>query len=158
MTENYLKALIDGLNQKITIIDKLTEYTNMQQDIVGASDVDWDRFDQTIDDKDALVQKLLAADEGFQAIYDRIKDDVVANKDKYKQYISELQRLIGVVTEKSTSLMALEQRTKAKVTSGFGAQRQKVNRTKASSKVASSYYNNMNRMNYIDPQLMDTKK
>ena len=158
MSEQYLKALIDGLHQKIAILDKLTEYTSKQQSIVSQPEVDWDQFDKTIDDKDELIQKLVAADEGFQAIYDRVKDDVSANKDKYKQYISEMQRLIGIVTEKSTSLMALEQRTKVKVANGFGTQRQKVNRTKASSKVANSYYNSMNKMNYIDPQLMDTKK
>lgn len=158
MTEKYLQSLVDGLNQKIEILDKLTEFTEEQQRIVGEPSIDWDAFDKTIDDKDELIQKLTKVDEGFQAVYDRIKDEVTANKDKYKDFILILKKQIQLVTEKSTSLMALEQRTKAKVTSGFGAQRQQIRSSKESSKVASSYYNNMNRMNYIDPQLMDTKK
>lgn len=158
MTEKYLQSLIDGLNQKITILDKLTEYTEEQQRIVGEVSIDWDAFDTTIDKKDELIQKLTVIDEGFQSVYDRVKDDVVANKDKYKEYILILKQQVQLVTEKSTSLMALEQRTKAKVSSGFGTQRQQIRSNKESSKVASSYYNTMNRMNYIDPQLMDWKK
>ena len=119
MTEKYLQSLIDGLNQKITILDKLTEYTEEQQRIVGEVSIDWDAFDTTIDKKDELIQKLTVIDEGFQSVYDRVKDDVVANKDKYKEYILILKQQVQLVTEKSTSLMALEQRTKAKVSSGF---------------------------------------
>lgn len=158
MTEKYLQSLIDGLNQKITILDKLTEFTEKQQRIVGEPSIDWDAFDKTIDEKDELIQKLVVVDEGFQAVYDRIKDEVGANKDKYKEYILILKQQVQLVTEKSTSLMALEQRTKAKVSSGFGAQRQQIRSNKESSKVASNYYNTMNRMNFIDPQLMDWKK
>lgn len=158
MTEKYLQSLIDGLNQKITILDKLSEFTEEQQRIVGEAAIDWEAFDRTIDDKDELLQKLATIDEGFQAVYDRIKGEVSANKDKYKEYILILKQQIQLVTEKSTSLMALEQRTKSKVSSGFGTQRQQIRSNKESSKVASSYYNTMNRMNYIDPQLMDWKK
>lgn len=158
MAEKYLQSLIEGLNQKIDILDKLTEFTEEQQRIVGESTIDWDSFDKTIDNKDDLIQKLSQIDEGFQAVYDRIKDEVSSNKDKYKDYILILKQKVQLVTEKSMSLMALEQRTKAKVTSGFGIQRQQIRVGKESSKVASSYYNNMNRMNFIDPQLMDWKK
>lgn len=158
MTEKYLQSLIDGLNQKITILDELTEFTEKQQRIVGETSIDWDAFDKTIDEKDVLIQKLAVIDEGFQSVYNRVKDEVVANKDKYKEYILILKQQVQLVTEKSTSLMALEQRTKAKVSSGFGTQRQQIRTNKESSKVASSYYNTMNRMNYIDPQLMDWKK
>ena len=158
MVEKYLQSLIDGLKQKNELMDKLIALSEEQQRIVGGNEVDWDTFDKTIDEKDVLIQKLGALDEGFQAVFDRIKADVDSNRAKYKDYIRELQGLIKIVTEKSTSLMALEQRTKARVTNGFGTQRQKLRQNKESSKVASSYYNNMNRMNYIDPQLMDTKK
>ena len=158
MTEKYLQSLIDGLNQKITILDKLAEYTEEQQRIVGEVSIDWDAFDKTIDDKDELIQKLNVIDEGFRTVYDRVKKDVVSNKDKYKDYILILKQQVQLVTEKSTSLMALEQRTKAKVSSGLGTQRQQIRTNKESSKVASNYYNTMNRMNYIDPQLMDWKK
>lgn len=158
VTERYLQSLIDGLERKSKLLDELTVYTEKQQEIVSQPEIDWDAFDKTIDDKDKLVNELITIDEGFQAVFDRIKDEVGSNKDKYKEYISKLQKLIALVTEKSTSLMALEQRTKAKVTTGFGVQRQKIRQSKNSSKVANSYYNNMNRMNFIDPQLMDTKK
>lgn len=158
MAEKYLQSLIDGLKRKLDIMNELIVISENQQHIVSASDIDWEAFDRSIDEKDVLIQQLEKLDEGFQVLFDRIKAEVNANRDKYKTYILELQGLIKQVTEKSTSLMALEQRTKAKVTSGFGTQRQRLKQNKESSKVVNSYYNSMNRMNYIDPQLMDTKK
>ena len=158
MTEQYLRALIDGLRQKEEILDKLTEDTEKQFRIVSDEKIDWEAFDSIIDDKASLIDKLNVIDEGFQAVFDRIKDEVKANQEKYRDHIAQLQYGIQCVTEKSTSLMALEERTRAKVSSTFGRERKQIVQTRSKNRVANSYYNNMNRMNYIDPQLMDKKK
>ena len=158
MIQQYLQAMIDGLEQKKTILDKLISLTKAQQALVDAAKIDWDSFDKIVDDKAELIDTLSKADDGFTAVFERIKPELEANKKQYADYIEKLKKGIGEVTEKSTSLMALEQRTKAKVENTFFNEKQKVQKNKVSSKVASSYYANMNRINYIDPQLMDKKK
>lgn len=158
MIEQYLQAMVDGLEQKKIILDKLILLTQTQQSIVSEEQVDWDAFDANVDEKAELIEKLSKQDEGFNAVFERIKPELENNKEKYASYITSLKKGIADVTEKSTSLMALEQRTKAKVESVFGLEKQKIQRSKVSSKAASNYYANMNKINYIDPQLMDQKK
>lgn len=158
MTEKYLQAMLDGLTQKKEILDELTDLSEKQQKLVSAENIDWDEFDRIVDAKSELIDKLNAADDGFTAVYDRIKDEVKANEARYKDYIAKLQSGITEVTEKSTSLMALEERTKARVSSSFAKERAKISKGKRTNQAASTYYQNMSRINYIDPQLMDKKK
>lgn len=158
MVRQYLNNMIDGLERKLQILDNLTMLTEQQQSIVSKETPDWDAFDQTVDKKAELIDELTALDDGFSAIFDRIKDEALANKELYKEEIRRLQDGIRKVTDKSTSLMALEERTRKKVTDGMSEQRQKLKQNKVSSKVASNYYKSMSRINYVDPQLMDQKK
>ena len=158
MTEQYLQSLVDGLDIKCKLLDELTEYTNKQQQIVAEPNIDWEEFDRTVDKKAELIEKLDQNDNGFQAVFDRIKDEVKLNKEKYKSYIEKLQSGILRATEKSTALLALEQRTKAKVEQSFSREKSRIQQSRSKSKAVNNYYNNMNRINFIDPQLMDQKK
>ncbi len=158
MTEQYLRSLLDGLEQKKQILDNLTICSEKQYKIVSEEETDWDAFDELVDEKADLIDRLNGLDDGFNSIFGRIKDEVITQKDKYKGYIAELQKGIREVTEKSTSLMALEERTRQKFTAEIGIQKQKIKQNKISSKVAVNYYQSMNRINYVDPQLMDEKK
>ena len=158
MTEQYLQSMIDGLDEKAKLLDELTLLTQKQQSVVDSEEPNWDEFDKTVDDKAELIDRLMKLDDGFEAIFDRIKNEVKADKDKYKDYIKKLQAGITVVTEKSTGLMALEERTRQKVTVKLTDQRQKIKQSRVSSKAVTNYYQNMNKINYVDPQLMDQKK
>jgi hypothetical protein len=54
--------------------------------------------------------------------------------------------------------MALEQRNKNTIEQAFAKERKQIASNKMTNKIAAGYYNSMNKINYIDPQLMDTKK
>ena len=140
------------------MLDELTELTKKQQDIVASEKPDWDEFDSIIDRKAEIIEKLNQSDDGFTAVFDRIKEELKSNQDKYGKEIKLLQAGIKTVTEKSTSLIALEERTKAKIESAITRDRKNLVQNKNSSKVAGNYYKNMNRINLVDPQLMDSKK
>ena len=158
MIQQYLQAMIDGLKKKEDILDVLTDLTKKQQEIVSADSPDWDAFDKTVDEKSTLIEELDKLDVGFSAVFDRIKNQIEPDREEYKEYIRTLQDRIRIVTDKSNSLMALEERTRVKVTEGFKMQRQTIKQQKVSSKAVTNYYNSMNRMNFVDPQLMDQKK
>ena len=156
--EQYLNSLIEGLKAKENMLDELTKLTEKQQAIVSEEKIDWDAFDAIVDEKSDIIEKLNQNDEGFTAIFDRIKDDLKSQMGKYSSYIDQIKSGIANVTNKSTSLMALEQRTKTRVENAFKKQKKEYNNSKTSSRVATNYYNAMNRMNFVDPQLMDSKK
>ena len=156
--EQYLNSLIEGLKAKENMLDELTALTEKQQTIVSGEKIDWDAFDAIVDEKSDIIEKLNQNDEGFTAVFDRIKDDLKSQMGKYSSYIEQIKSGIANVTNKSTSLMALEQRTKTRVENAFKRQKKEYNNSKTSSRVATNYYNAMNRMNFVDPQLMDSKK
>ena len=156
--EQYLNSLIEGLKAKENMLDELTKLTEKQQAIVSEDKIDWDAFDSIVDEKSNIIEKLNQNDEGFTAVFDRIKDDLKSRMGKYSSYINQIKSGIANVTNKSTSLMALEQRTKTKVENAFKRQKKEYNNSKTSSRVATNYYNAMNKMNFVDPQLMDSKK
>ena len=156
--EQYLNSLIEGLKAKENMLDELTKLTEKQQAIVSEDKIDWDAFDAIVDEKSDIIEKLNQNDEGFTAVSDRIKEDLKSQMAKYSSYVEQIKSGIANVTNKSTSLMALEQRTKAKVENAFKRQKKEYNNSKTSSRVATNYYNAMNKMNFVDPQLMDSKK
>ncbi len=140
------------------MLDKLTALTEKQQAVVSEDKIDWDAFDAIVDEKSDIIEKLNQNDEGFTAVFDRIKDDLKPQMSNYSSYIEQIKSGIANVTNRSTSLMALEQRTKTRVENAFKRQKKEYNNSKTSSRVATNYYNAMNKMNFVDPQLMDSKK
>ena len=156
--EQYLKVLIQSMNAKEECLNKLLEKTEAQTGILKEESMDWDAFDRLIDEKAELIEELDRLDDGFQKVFDRIRDELDGRRAEFKEEIGTLQRQIRKVTEQSTSLMAAEQRNKDLVTSRAGKARQQIREGRANARAVTTYYNNMNQINTVDPQLMDKKK
>ncbi len=158
MIEEYLKALITSMDAKAGCLKKLQYKTDEQTELLKAGQMDWDAFDKLVDEKDAVIDELDKLDDGFQLVFERIKDELEADKARYKSYIAKLQEQIKSVTEQSTALMAAEHRNHDLAAGKFSEEKRKIRQNKTSSKAAANYYASMNQINYIDPQLMDKKK
>lgn len=158
MTSKYLDMLEESLVNKRDLLNTLIALSSQQKTIICSEKVDWDEFDRLVEEKGTLVEKLDSLDDGFEALYDRIRQDVMSNKELYKESILRIQELIREVTDGSTSLMALEQRNKSSLETALLNERKNISQVKKSSQIAANYYKSMSRVNYIDPQLMDKKK
>ena len=156
--EQYLDAMIQSMDEKESCLKKLIQMTMQQKMAIEAEKADWDTFDRLIDEKSELIDRLEALDDGFQSIFDKIRDDLEGKKAQYRDRIAKLQRQIQKVTDLSNALMAEEQRNKTRMENKALTEKKQLRQTKANAKAASNYYNSMNRINYIDPQLMDKKK
>lgn len=153
--DNYLNVLKDSLIKKESILTELISKSEKQADIVKADQVDWDQFSQIVEEKGALIEEIMKLDDGFESLYARIKEGLEDNKDKYKDIISEIQSLVKSVTEKSANLQAIEYRNKTSIETAFSNTRKEIKQSKLGQKAAADYYNKMNKINIIDPQLMD---
>ena len=69
-----------------------------------------------------------------------------------------MQELIAVITEKVVSINAARMRNKLQAENSFKKSRQQIGKASSKMKVSQNYYNNMNRLNYVDPQFYDNKK
>ena len=158
MKEEYLNALTAGMDAKSECLRKLQEKTDAQTELLKSDTMDWDAFDALVDEKDSIIDELDKLDDGFQSVFDRVKDELLERKSEYKGIIVKLQEQIKNVTAQSTSLMATEQRNKDMAEKHFASAKKGIRQSKTTSRAAANYYANMNQINYIDPQLMDKKK
>ncbi len=156
--ENYLSILEDSLRKKLQLLDELTDYTTQQQELCQTEELDYEAFDRLVDQKEPLIQKIMELDQGFETVYDRIKAQLLGNKEQYAAQIATLQSLIGELTNKSVKLQTMEQRNKAAVDQQFRKSREKIRQGRRNNQAALNYYKNMNNSNYVPPQFLDDKK
>lgn len=156
--DNYLSVLEDSLKKKLQILDELTDYTTQQQELLKVEELDYEAFDRLVDQKDPLIQRIMELDQGFETVYDRIKKQLLGNKEQYAAQIRALQSLIGELTDKSVKLQTMEQRNKSAVEQQFRKSREKIRQGRQNKQAALNYYKNMNNSNYVPPQFLDDKK
>ena len=158
MIENYLDILADSLQKKLAVLDKIEDENNQQTEMLKSDSFPYEEFDAAIDRKGELIEELTALDDGFDALYQRIREQLQNNKDSYKSQIAELQKLVKKVTDKSVAVQAQEARNKQLVESAFAKEKSSVKFSKLNSKAAYGYYKNMSKGNVVIPQFMDKKK
>ena len=110
-----------------------------------------------MESKAAYIDELNALDEGFQSVFDRVKEDVEEYKANYKESIAKLQVLIKEATSLSATIQAQESRNKVRVDIKFRQLKDNAKTAKRSVSMANKYYQNMSRVS-SEPQFMDQKK
>lgn len=155
---NYLGILEESLQKKLKVLEEIIMYNQEQEKLLRKENTSLDELDENMSIKDELIQKVTALDEGFETLYERIKEQLLANKDAYKEQIQRLQQLISQVTEKGVSIQAQEARNKKLIEDYFKKERSEIRQNRQSSKAAYNYYKNVNNTNVVMPQMMDQKK
>ena len=156
-TENYLRIMIDSLKKKETILEQIIAYNIEQQKLLDAIEFDGDAFQTNMEKKSNSIDELNSLDEGFQMVYNRIKDGVELYKQNYKEDIRQLQEMIKKVTSLGATIQAQESRNKIKAEMKFRQLRSDAQNAKRSVSMANKYYKNMSMVS-SEPQFMDKKK
>lgn len=158
MMDNYLGILEESLQKKLKVLEEIAVYNKEQEQLLRKESVSLEELDKNMSHKDELIQKVTALDEGFETLYERIKEQILTHKDDYKEQIRKLQQLISQVTEKSVSIQAQEARNKKLIEDYFKRERSQLRQNRQSSKAAYNYYKSVNNTNVVMPQMMDQKK
>lgn len=158
MIENYLGILEESLQKKLEILDAIGKYNNDQEQLLKKENISLDELDANMDQKDSLIQKLSGLDDGFETLYERIKDQLGGNKDSYREQIKRLQELISLTMEKSISIQVQEARNKKLIEGYFSEEKGQLRQGKKASKAAYGYYKSMSNNSIVSPQFLDQKK
>ena len=153
MLSASLDMLEESLLKKIEVMKKIEEENEKQKNLLSNPD----EVDEVADDKGELIDQLLKLDDGFQTLFDRVKEEVGQNKDSFKEQIKRMQELIQEITGRSASIEATEHRNKKLAEEYFSAARQKMNFSRQTSAAAFNYYRTMNNFKDIPPQFLDNK-
>ena len=158
MIKNYLQILEDSLVKKSEVLDQIIAYNKEQEELLKKEDVSLEELDENMAKKDEFIQSLLQLDEGFESLYEKIREQLLGNKALYAQQIRRLQELISGVTDKGVAIKAQEARNKQLVENYFAREKKQLRQGRQTSKAAYDYYKNMNNVNVVPPQIMDQKK
>ncbi|MBQ6786323.1 MAG: hypothetical protein IJO85_01225 [Lachnospiraceae bacterium] len=158
MTEGYLQILIESLEKKNQVLDKIIELNKVQAEISSHQPMDMQAYDKSMDDKGELIDEINRLDDGFTSTYELIKNAVQAEPTKYRKQVLVLQELIRKAVDKGMAIEAQEKRNRAALETVFRMKRQEIKQMKVSNTAAVKYYKAMSKINTVDPQLMDRKK
>ena len=158
MIMSYLNILQDSLFKKLELLEQIEKKSLEQAEMIKDTNVELELVDSNMDEKAKLIDEIVKLDNGFESIYEKIREELMANKGQFKEQIRNLQGLIGKVTEKSASIQAIEARNKAQMDIVFATQKREVQNRRSAMSVARDYYQNMNKVKHVSPQFLDHKK
>ena len=104
------------------------------------------------------IEELDKLDQGFETVYDRVREELLRDKARYRMEIIRMKELIQQITDKIVTLNAGNMRNKMLAENQFNRKRVAIGTGASQNKAARNYYNNMNRLNYVSPQFYDNKK
>ena len=154
----YIQLLADVLKKKIKILAELTELTLRQEEIISSEAFNEEQFLQTISMKDQALSVLNELDNGFELIYERVREALISNKRDYSNQIKHIQQMISAITDSSVNLQALERRNKAKLEVYFSTRRKQIKTSRANNQSVTNYYKTMTKQNEMNSFFYDKKK
>lgn len=158
MSLSSAQVLVESLEKKSRILDEIIKENDVQERLFKRETLDMEALDASADRMGELAEKLELLDEGFEAVYDRIRKELIDNKSVYSTEIKRMQELIAEITEKVVGINAARMRNKMQAEKQFKKSRQQIGSASSKIRASQNYYNNMNRLNYVDPQFYDNKK
>lgn len=158
MEQNYITILIQSLEKKISVLNDISQENQKQKSVLQAEEIDLDAFGETVEKKAALIEQVAFLDDGFSKMYERVKEALHTDKHMYQTEIATLKQLIGQITELTVQIQKEEQNNRVLAEQQFNGEKRKVRQMKNTKAAANKYYQNMTKLNVVEPQFMDKKK
>lgn len=158
MMKNYLQILQDSLVKKLEILTQIEARSHEQAEMLKEDQISFEAIDRNMDDKAGLISDLEALDNGFESLYEKIREELDSHRQEYKEEILNLQALIRKITEKSAGIQAIEARNKAKMEIVFSREKKALQSKRNAMSIATDYYQTMNKVKVVSPQFLDKKK
>lgn len=109
---NYVQMMRESLEKKIRILEEIRLLNREQNQILQDDNATPDQFDENIDKKQVLIDQLTGLDNGFQQMYNRVREALNSNRALYADEIRKMQMYIREITDLSATIQAQEKRNK----------------------------------------------
>lgn len=158
METSYISIMMESLEKKRGILDKIIELNRQQKLLLQDPNLLPEDFEKNMDNKSVFVEQLNLLDDGFEELFERVRDNLNENRDQYADEIKKMQGLIKDITEKTNTIQTQEIRNKEEADRKFADVREQVKGVRNSQKVVHQYYQNMMRQKNYSAQVIDNKK
>ena len=157
--QTYVTVLMDTLEKKQNILNKLYDATKCQEEVLDNQEVDVEAFEELMNRKELLLDKLQELDRGFDGIYQQISVSLQAQKEMFKAQILKMQELIRELTSLGIKIQALEQRNRDKFERYLTGERQEIRKFQTNHRTANLYHQHMaNQHQQWQSYFLDKKK
>lgn len=156
--QTYIKLLADILKRKTEVLEILLELTKHQENIIATEPLDEEEFLQIVTEKEEQINTLTKLDDGFEQLYQSVKEELATGREKYVDDIGYMKELIATITDVSVELQAREKRNKANMEAYFSIKRKDIRNSRASNMAVTNYYKNMTKQQASQSIFYDKKK
>ena len=87
---NSLEVLSESLSLKIEVLKEIQEYNDKQTEAFSGQKPDMESFDEAIDEKGRLIERIEELDNGFELLYENVSETLKQNKAQYASQIREI--------------------------------------------------------------------
>ncbi len=157
-TAVYVNIMKESLERKKKYLQEICELTKEQEKLAKAEAFDEGTFGQVIEKKEILINNVNEIDKGFSSVYDRVRAEVIGDKDKYSSELKCIQTLIKECVDIGVQIETLEERNKLVLEQAFSSGFKGIKQVKKSKSVANKYYKSMSNGMVNDSILYDRKK
>lgn len=154
----YVKVLADSLQKKASALESILHITKTQDELLQEQEFDEECFLETVTRKQVYIDQITEFDQGFEVVYQRVKQELDTGRAQYAEDIANMQRLIANITELGMNIEALEKRNKARMDKVLEERKQQVRGMRMNNSVASNYYKSMLNQKYNQSYFLDKKK
>lgn len=156
-SHNYVQVLIETLQKQVTVLQDILKLTQEQSTIAGKSDFNEVMLEESLNKKEVLIAKLNELDDGFTAVYGRVRSEVMNKQELYRDELKMMQSLIKQCTDLGIEIKVLEERNREKLTQCFANQQKKYGSKRTAASVASRYHQTMNNRKAMDSYFFNQK-
>lgn len=158
MEADYITIMIESLEKKTDVLGHIIELNRQQKLMLQDPNLLPEDFEKNMDYKSQLVDQLNLLDNGFEKLFQRVKETLQENKQQYAVQIEKMQTLIKAITEQTNTIQTQEIRNREEASRKFADVRDQVKGVRNSQKVVHQYYQNMMRQKAYAAQVIDNKK
>lgn len=156
MLSKYLKILSESLDEKIRLLSEIELKSNEQSNMIE-NKATFEDIDKNMDEKAELIEKINKMDEGFQALYDNLREELKNKQGEHASEIDIMKKKISDVMRLSSSIQAVEARNKMAMETRFASAHKNNSKRLVSVSAVNDYYKMANKLNAVPPQFMDKK-
>lgn len=139
----YVNMMADVLRRKERILKSLYDLTKEQETLLRDAELDYERFQQILEEKGVQIEELNDIDEGFDALFKKVEQEIMAYREAYRDKIREMQQRITVVSELGIQIQALESQNSERLKVYLAGQKKQIREFHMKNKTASNYFQNM---------------
>lgn len=139
----YINVLITSLRKKVSILERLVKVTDEEEILLKKEGVTIEEIEEKEQEKGKYLESLELADEGFEKVFQRIKDEFEENKYQYEEEIKTMQTLIKKITDMTVKIQAQEVRNKQLMEFFFQQKKREIRSFHNSNRSVQQYHQNM---------------